>query len=180
MERLKTIISVAGILLLILSAVLVYVAMQGLRELRPAEDYEDRGVHSFQPYEVYPVQVENTGASGRERRMRPTKTVYMVYYRAVDGSGYQWSSEASSKDRGREIVAAGETMERRVLSIPSGGTYITIEPDQTAGSYTEALQERYTWAAGLGALYIFFYITGWFLLKALRRLRKERAEGFSD
>ena len=41
MRRLKTIIPVAGILLLILSAASLYVAMQALSDIRPAEDYED-------------------------------------------------------------------------------------------------------------------------------------------
>ena len=38
MRRLKTIIPIAGLLLLILSAVSLYVAMQGLSDIRPAED----------------------------------------------------------------------------------------------------------------------------------------------
>ena len=41
MRRLKTIIPVAGILLLILSAASLYAAMQGISKVRPAEDYED-------------------------------------------------------------------------------------------------------------------------------------------
>ena len=44
MRRLKTIISIVGILLLILSAAFLYVSLQALSELRPAEDYEDQGV----------------------------------------------------------------------------------------------------------------------------------------
>ncbi len=143
MRRLKTIIPIAGILLLILSAASLYVAMRDLSSLRPAEDYEDQGVRSFEPYAVYPVQVQNTGASGRDRRMNPTKTVYMVYYRATDGSGYKWSSEAFSKDHGQRVVEAGETVERRVLRIPADGTYITVEPEQSAGSYTEGLRQKY-------------------------------------
>lgn len=75
MRRLKTIISIAGILLLILSAASMYVALKALSELRPAEDYEDQGVLTFRPYDVLPVQVQNTGASSRDRRMNPTKTV---------------------------------------------------------------------------------------------------------
>ena len=52
MRRLKTVISVTGILLLILSAASIYVALQSLSELRPAEDYEDRGVLTFKPYQA--------------------------------------------------------------------------------------------------------------------------------
>ena len=101
MRRLKTVISLTGILLLILSAASIYVSLQSLSELRPAEDYEDRGVLTFQPYAVYPIQVKNTGSRSR---MNPTRTVYMVYYRAADGSGYQWADEVDFRDRGLEVV----------------------------------------------------------------------------
>ncbi|MCI9001352.1 MAG: hypothetical protein HFG03_00790 [Oscillibacter sp.] len=176
MKRLRSIAFLAGVLLLILSAVFLYVAMGALSDLRPAEDYEDRGVLTFRPYEVYPVQVENTGASGRDRRMHPTKTVYMVYYRAADGSGYKWSDKAYSRDHGRQVVEAGETVRRRVLSIPSDGTYITVEPEQTAESYTKGLWEKYTQIVGMATLYIVFYIIILSLSKLVRRLRKSRAE----
>ena len=175
MRRLKTIIPVAGILLLILSAASLYAAMQGISKVRPAEDYEDQGVRSFEPYAVYPVQVENTGAVGRDRRMHPTKTVYKVDYRATDGSGYKWSNEAFSKDHGQRVVEAGDTVERRVLSIPSDGTYITVEPEQTAGSYTEGLQGKYNRIIGLSTLYILFYLIALILVKLVRRLRKNWA-----
>lgn len=176
MRRLKTIIPIAGILLLILSAASLYVAMRDISKVHPAEDYEDQGVRSFAPYAVYPVQVQNTSASGRDRRMNPTKTVYMVYYLATDGSGYKWSDEALTRDLGEDIVEAGETVRRRVLSIPSDGTYITVEPEQTAGSYAESLRGRYTRIVGLSALYILFYFIVLILVKLVRRLRKDRAE----
>ena len=169
MQKLKPIPSTAGILLLLLSAASIYAALLGLSELRPAESYEDRGVLVFRPYAVYPVQVENTRASGRERRMNPTKIVYMVYYRATDGSGYRWSDEVYSRDHGRRVVEAGETVARRVLSIPEAGTYITVEPDQTAESYTNGLRQTYTRTAALSILYILLYI---FVLLLPRRLRK--------
>ena len=176
MKKLRSIAFLAGVLLLILSAASLYVAMGALSDLRPAEDYEDRGVLTFQPYEVYPVQVENTGAGGRDRRMHPTKTVYMVYYRAADGSGYKWSDEAYSRDHGRQVVETGEAVRRRVLGIPSDGTYITVEPEQTAESYTKGLREKYTQIVGMATLYIVFYIIVLFLSKLVRRLRKSRAE----
>ena len=169
MRRLKTIISVAGILLLILSAASLYVAVQALLEVRPAEDYEDQGIHTFQPYDVLPVQVQNTGASSRDRRMNPTKTVYMIYYRATDGSGYKWSSEAFSKDHGQRVVEAGETVERRVLRIPADGTYITVEPDQTAGSYTEGLRKKYTAVLVLAGAYVILYGAAWCVVVWLKK-----------
>jgi len=136
MRRLKTIIPVAGILLLILSAASLYVAMQALSDIRPAEDYEDIGVLTFQPYDVLPVQVKNTRASSRDRRMNPTKTVYMVYYRATDGSGYEWSEEAYSKDHDQRAVEAGEDSYFTPNSpVPSG--------EQDAGSGEIILEQDF-------------------------------------
>ena len=68
-------------MLLILSAVTGGLSVRYLADILPADSYEDKGVYTFSPCQVLPVQVENTGASGRSRRMNPTKTVYMVYYR---------------------------------------------------------------------------------------------------
>ena len=177
MRRLKTIIPIAGILLLILSAASLYVAMRDISKVRPAEDYEDQGVRSFEPYAVYPVQVQNTSTSSRDRRMNPTKTVYMVYYLATDGSGYKWSDEALTRDLGEDIVEAGETVERRVLEIPADRSYITVEPEQTAESYAEGLRGKYTRIIGLSTLYILFYLIILILVKLVNRLRKNRAAG---
>ena len=89
MQKLKSIIFVAGLMLLILAAVVGYLSIKYLSAILPADSYEDKGLYTFLPYQVLPVQVENTGASGRARRMNPTKTVYTVYYRDTSGSGYQ-------------------------------------------------------------------------------------------
>ena len=172
MRRLKTIIPVAGILLLILSAASLYVAVQALLEVRPAEDYEDIGVLTFQPYDVLPVQVQNTGASSRDRRMNPTKTIYMVYYRATDGSGYKWSDKALTRDLGKDIVEAGETVQRRVLRIPADGTYITVEPDQTAGSYTEGLRQKYITVLVLAGAYAILYAAAWCILILMKKAKR--------
>ena len=172
MRKLKTIIPVAGILLLILSAASLYVAMQALLVIRPAEDYEDIGVLTFQPYDVLPVQVKNTGANSRDRRMNPTKTVYMVYYRATDGSGYKWSDKALTRDLGKDIVEAGETVQRRVLRIPADGTYITVEPDQTAGSYTEGLRQKYITVLVLAGAYAILYAAAWCILILVKKAKR--------
>ena len=172
MRKLKTIIPVAGILLLILSAASLYVAMQALLVIRPAEDYEDIGVLTFQPYDVLPVQVQNTGASSRDRRMNPTKTVYMVYYRATDGSGYKWSDKALTRDLGKDIVEAGETVQRRVLRIPADGTYITVEPDQAAGSYTEGLRQKYITVLVLAGAYAILYAAAWCILILMKKAKR--------
>lgn len=174
MRRLKTIIPVAGILLLILSAASLYVAVRALLEVRPAEDFEDQGIHIFQPYDVLPVQVQNTGASSRDRRMNPTKTIYMVYYRATDGSGYKWSDEVLTRDLGEDIVEAGEPVKRRVLSIPADRTYITVEPDQTAESYTNGLRQKYVTILVLAGAYVLLYVVAWCVVVWVRK-KKARA-----
>lgn len=176
MRKLKSIITLAGIMLLILSAASLYVALGAMSDVRPAESYEDKGVRTFVPYDVLPVQVKNTSASSRDRRMNPTKTVYMVYYRATDGSGYKWSDEVSAKSYGERVVEAGEPVERRVLSIPEAGTYITVEPNQTAETYTDELQEKYSLIVGFSAIYIMFYAVAWAVLSIWKRLRREKRE----
>ena len=169
MRRLKTIISIAGILLLILSAASMYVALKALSELRPAVDYEDQGVLTFRPYDVLPVQVQNTGASSRDRRMNPTKTAYMVYYQDTSGSGYQWSEQALTRELGQDVVDAGAAVKRRVLAIPADRSYITVEPGQTAESYTAGLRQKYITALVLAGAYVLLYVVVWCMVVWLRK-----------
>lgn len=161
MKKLKSIVFVAGLMLLILAAAMGYLSIKYLSMVVPADSYEDKGVYTFSPYQVLPVQMQNTGASGRDRRMNPTKTVYMVYYRATDGSGYQWSEQALTRELGQEVVDAGAAVERRVLSIPADRSYITVEPEQTAGSYTAGLRQKYITALALAGAYILLYVVVW-------------------
>ena len=106
-EKIKALIFTAGMMLFILSAVLGALSVGYLSDMLPAEEYQDRGVHTFVPYEVYPVSVKNTGASGRDRRMNPTKTVYKVYYFDRTGEGYQWSVEVLSREQGKKYRLTG-------------------------------------------------------------------------
>ena len=94
-------------ILLILAAVMGYLSIKYLSAILPADSCEDKGVYTFSPYQVLPVQVQNTGASRRDRRMNPTNTAYMVYYRDTSGSGYQWSKQALTRELGQKIVDAG-------------------------------------------------------------------------
>ena len=95
MERIKGFFRIAATLLLILSAAAL-VAGAGLwAGLRSPEQYEDRGVYMFVPYECLPTRVKNN-SSGRTQRMNPTKTVYKVYYRDTEGAGYRWSVDRKS------------------------------------------------------------------------------------
>ena len=104
--------------------------------------------------------------------MYPTKTVYMVCYRATDGSGYQWTDRAITRELGQEIVDAGAAVERRVLSIPADRSYITVEPEQTAGSYTAGLRQKYITALALSGAYILLYVVVWCIV-----IFKKKASG---
>ena len=159
MGKLKSIIFVVGIMLLILAAAMGYLSFRYLSAILPADSYEDKGVYTFSPYQVLPVQVQNTGASGRDRRMNPTKTAYMVYYQDISGSGYQWSEQALTRELGQKIVDAGTTVERRVLAIPADRSYITVELGQTAG-----LRQKYITALVLAGAYVLLYAAAWCVL----------------
>ena len=172
MQKLKSIIFVAGLMLLILVAVVGYLSIKYLSAILPVDSYEDKGLYTFLPYQVLPVQVENTGASGRARRMNPTKTVYTVYYRDTSGSGYQWSEQALTRELGQEIVDAGIAVERRVLAIPDDRSYITVEPGQTAESYTVELRQKYITALILVGAYALLYIVVWCILIFIKRAKR--------
>lgn len=171
MSRLKALGAVTGITLLVLAAALIYVAGRNLLELRPADSYQDAGVHIFVAYRVLPSQVPNTGASGRDRRMNPTKTIYKVHYLATDGSGYQWSEQVLTESIGQDMVDAETTVERRVLRIPADHTYIVVSTDQTAESYTDGLRERYVRILIPAAAYILLYSVIQFVLRVWRHKR---------
>lgn len=172
MPKLKSIVFVVGLMLLLLSVVMGYFSIDGLSTITPAEDYLDRGIITFSPYEVTSQQVKNTSASSRERRMYPTKTVYMVCYRATDGSGYKWTERAITPEMGQTVVDAGITVKRRVLSIPDRGTYITVEPGQTAESFTAEWRQKYIITLGLSAGYLLLYLLAWRMI--WRKNKKER------
>lgn len=169
MEKVKSIGFAFSLILLILAAVMIYLSAKGLLAIPSANSYEDNGTHTFEPYQVLPVQVRNTSSYSRDRRMNPTKTVYMVYYRATDGSGYQWTDRAITRELGQETVKEGVPVIRRVLSIPSDRTYITVEPDQTAESYTAGLRQKYVLALALSAAYILVYLVIWGVILSKKR-----------
>ena len=170
MQKLKSIAVVISVMLLILSATAACLSIRNLSGIRPADSYVDRGVHTFSPGQVLPVQVKNTGASGRDRRMNPTRTVYKVYYRTTDGSGYQWSEQALTRELGQKIVDEGVIATRRVLDIPDGNTYVTVDPEQTAETYTAGLRRKYTLVLGLLTGYMLLYL----LLAAYLAKRRKR------
>ena len=131
MAKLKSIAFAIGIMLLIGAALCLYFSLRNLSSIRPASAYEDMGVHTFVPEEVYPVQRENH-ATGRQKRNHPTTTVYIVRYRSEDGSGYQYKYESGSvESTAQNILKTGDPIERRVLSISGEDDYITIDADET-------------------------------------------------
>ena len=158
MAKLKPIAFTVGIMLLIGAALCLYFSLRNLSSIRPASAYEDMGVHTFVPEEVYPVQRENH-ATGRQKRNHPTTTVYIVRYRSEDGSGYQYEYESGSvESTAQNILKTGDPIERRVLSISGEDDYITIDADETAQTY-EARQKRTYWTiAGVSAAYLLVWL----------------------
>lgn len=169
MAKLKSVVFGAGIMLLISAVTAGFFSVKYLAAVRPADIYEDKGVYAFSPYQVLPVQVQNTGAGGRDRRMNPTKTAYMVYYQDASGSGYQWSRQTLTREQGQKIVDAGAAVERRVLFIPADHSYITVEPGQTAESYTAGLRQKYMIALILAGAYVLLYVTAWCVTGGMKR-----------
>ena len=158
MEKQKAIAFTGGIMLLIGAALCLYLRLRILSSNRPASAYEYMGVHTFMPEEVYPVQRENH-ATGRQKRNHPTTTVYIVLYRAEDGSGYQYKYESGSvESTAQNILKTGDPIERRVLSISGEDGYITIDAYETAQTY-EARQKRTYWTiAGVSAAYLLVWL----------------------
>lgn len=127
-------------------------------DIPPAHAYVDAGVRDFIPTQVFPTQVKNTSGSSRDRRMHPTKTVYKLTYRATDGSGYQWSTEVTAKSIGKQMLAEGKIESRRVLKLPQEKTFVPVQPNQDAQSYTKSLQKRHLLLIAPFAAYIVIYI----------------------
>jgi len=173
MEKLKSMVYVAGIMLLILAVTAGGLSIQYLAELLPASSYEDKGVYTFLPYQVLPIQVQNKGASSRSRRINHTKTVYMLYYRDTSGSGYQWRQQTVTRELGQELVETGATVERRVLSISADHSYITVEPGQTAESYTAGLRQRYIIILALAGAYTLLYGLVWCILIWMKKAKRD-------
>ena len=73
---------------------------------------------------------------------------------------------------GQAVVDSETTVERRVLSIPSRGTYITVEPNQTAESYTAGLRQKCINILCLSAVYILLYVAVWILIYRKNRKKK--------
>ena len=172
-EKLTGIVRVVGVIGLVLSMAFLYVGVKGIATVRPASSYEDMDIHTFSSYRVLPVSVENT-STGRDKRLNPKKTVYVVYYQTLDGTGYRWKVDTGSKSEANRILAAGESVERRVLSITETGKYITVEAELTADTYVEGQKQRYFWMAGLSGGYLVLCLAGWVIMKQSQRRDNEK------
>ncbi len=103
--------------------------------------------------------------------MRPTKTIYMLYYRATDGSGYQWSRKVVSKTSGQKMIEEGMPVERRVLSITGENTYLTTESHLNAKTYTRQLRQQCRIRFFICILYLIFYGSFWLLRRIYKNSR---------
>lgn len=171
MGKIKSIGFSIGIILLILSAVFLYRGLHGLSSAPDASAYEDAGVHTFVPYDIVPVQVENRGTR-RDRRKHPTKIIYKVYYHTTDGSGYRWSAEGGSVRELAENLYDRGPVDRRVLSIPADNTYITVEASQNAESYTRSLRKTYMIYVTAAGTYMVCYGAAWCVIIGRKKRRQ--------
>ena len=128
-------IQFAGVMLLALALACLYVGQRAfLRSVRQQRTKIWECI-LFLLIRLYPTQVKKIPpAAARDSCIR--RTVYLVYYRATDGSGYQWKDEVQYRNAAEKMVAAEENVERRVLSIRESGKYITVEGDQTTRGVT--------------------------------------------
>lgn len=167
--KMESVVRIGGVILFVLAVSCLYAGVRGISQTRPASDYQDEGVHTFVPCEVHPMQVENH-ATGRLKRMNPTKTVYLVTYEATDGTGYEWKFEANSRQEGERIVAKAEQVERRVLSVRDDWRYITVEGDQTAEAYVSKQQSRYRNIIGASAACLVLFVAAGLVVWQKKRI----------
>lgn len=151
-------LSLFSLALLFVSLFMIGIAGWQLYTLPSADAYTDKGIYTFLPYEVLPIQVKNN-SSGRQQRMNPTRTVWRVYYKTAEHSGYRWHEDVVSKRIGQDIIARKQPVKRRVLSLTEGKTYITVPPELSAGRYISKLQRRYLGILGIGAFYLILYFS---------------------
>lgn len=96
--------------------------------------------------------------------MNPKKTIFVIYYKATDGSGYTWNKLATDREQGTETIKNSIPVSRRVLTISADNTYITVEQQENAKSYTAKLRQKYTITLTLAVIYILLYIVVWIII----------------
>lgn len=82
-------------------------------------------------------------------------------------------SQAATHETGQKIVNQRIAVERRVLSIPADNhSYITIESEETAESYTAELRQKNIMILAFSGIYILLYAATWGVI-LMKRSRKE-------
>lgn len=142
-EKIRDMLGASSMILLMVAAIILGLGIKNMLTVRPASAYEDKGVHTFTPVEIYPVQKKNTSSYGRSRRMHPTTTVYRVRYEATDGSGYRCSREAGSTETSAQLLAEEGDIVQRVLYIHDEDAIVVVDPDESAESYAAGERQRY-------------------------------------
>lgn len=145
---------IVSIILLLVAIIGAGTGIRNMADIRLASDYEDKGVYEFIPYRVLPAQRENTGAVGRQRRLHPTKTVYVLHYKALGHPSYSYKLDTAGEYTAKQMLAEKKSVLRRVLAIKATKRYITVEPELTAETYTRNQQYKYIWIIGCSLLYI--------------------------
>lgn len=164
----KTFPQKLGVMLLILASVVLCLGIRDWFQIRPATAYVDEGIFTFVPNRTYPVQRRST-ATGRQRRMHPTKIVHVVEYKSTESPHYKWPQDAPGETSAKQTVAEKVPIQRRVLSVKDERKIAIIEPELTPESYVSHLRRRAGWMIGLSAVYLVLYLGGWWL-----RLQKQR------
>ena len=142
-EKIRDMLGASSMILLMVAAIILGLGIKNILTVLPASAYEDKGVHTFTPIEIYPVQKKNTSSYGRSRRMNPTTTVYKVRYEATDGSGYRCSREAGSTETSARLLAEEGDIVQRVLYIHDEDAIVVVDPDESAESYAAGERQRY-------------------------------------
>ena len=142
-EKVRDLLIPSSMIFLMVAVIILGLGIKNILTVLPASAYEDKGVHTFTPIEIYPVQKKNTSSYGRSRRMHPTVTVYKVRYEATDGSGYRCSIEAGSTETSAQLLAEKGDIVQRVLYVPEADSIVIVDPDESAESYAAGERQRY-------------------------------------
>ena len=64
MHKLKSIVFAAGVMLFVLAVAMGILSVQDYLGILPADSYEDKGVHTFRPYQVSITGIRMRKATG--------------------------------------------------------------------------------------------------------------------
>lgn len=159
MKRLKAMLSTVCILLMMVSVATLFMSLQQMSAVRPASDYTDKGVHTFVPWTIYSTP-KYPKSSGHQKNRRAATLIYVVEYRASDGTGYRYRYRGGTARSLAQKVYDQGPVDRRVLLIEKESaniTYITVEADETAESYTKGRMVQLQIRVSLAGAYLLAY-----------------------